>query len=270
MLSPAGMKLAAILALPPVEECDAALRAARLPVDRRSRAILIDGFVRIIQGCAGLKDLRPRPDVCKALGDIADALNTLLKVTSGSDVGRQAVSIIENGSWLPSIELPLTLLSRFHEKATLYRQIYNIRPINPRDYDNWLFHHLYHIYGEIIEGRPGNTYLLYDFTMKCADVLGIKVNPITPDAFRMRIARMLDRQRQGFGSLAAVARDLPPVKFDPLSDQGLTMFGNMASVVSDLPSAVYWAAPKRRHNRRSHPTSRVVNKTPETSDDDRS
>jgi hypothetical protein len=270
MLSAAGMKLVAILALPPADQLDAVLRAARLPVDTRTRTILIDGFVRIIRRYAGLKHLRPRPDVCKALGNVADALNTLLKVTSGSDVGRQAVSIIENGSALAPIELPLTLLSRFHEKAALYHQIYDNKSTHRTEYDNRLFLYLYNIYGEIIEGRPGNTYLLYDFTMKGAEVLGIKVNPITPAAFRMRIARMLDRQRKGFGSLAAVARDLPPVRFDQPSDEGLAMFGTMASIVSDLPLMTYWATPKRRHNKRSHPTSRVANKTPDTSDDDRS
>jgi phage terminase large subunit GpA-like protein len=106
--------------------------------------------------------------------------------------------------------------------------------------------------------------------MRCVELLRIEVNPVTPGAFRMRIARMLHRQRKGLGSLADLFPDLPPVRFDQLSGEEFATFGNMAAIVSDLPLMAYWAAPKRRRNKRSHSTSRVANQTRGPSDDDRS
>jgi hypothetical protein len=262
--------LADVLALTPVE-LETILRAARLPVDQRSRTMLYEGLSRIKREYALWEAARRQPDLGKAFGDIAEALNILLRVTFGNDVGRQAVSIMEKGTFLSPIELPFKLLTEYRETAVFYYQFYGYRPKMRRrlnEPDNLLFCRLYQLFGEIREERPGNTYLLYNFTMKCTNLLGIKVNLITPEAFRMRIKRMLDKQLKGFGSLAACVSDLPPAAFDQLSNDQRAMFGNMASIVRDMRLMAYWPAPKRsaRCDVRNRPLL-LLNKAPDTSTD---
>ena len=188
---------------------------------------------------------------------------------------RQAVSIIESGTvWHASPPHPtLQTLAASQDAALFYKRLYKDKKAARKlinEYDNFIYERLYRLFAEIKGSRPGNTYLLYNFTMRCVELLRIEVNPVTPGAFRMRIARMLHRQRKGLGSLADLFPDLPPVRFDQLSGEEFATFGNMAAIVSDLPLMAYWAAPKRRRNKRSHSTSRVANQTRGPSDDDRS
>jgi len=267
--------LAAVLSLPPVDELDAVLCAARLPVDERSRMILGNGFLRIRHECAVWKADRQRPDLGKAFGEISEAVSGLLRFLVANDGRRQAVSIIESGTvWNASPRHPaFQTLAALQDAALFYNRLYRYKQETRKlhtEYDNFVYERLYRLLGEIKGSRPGNTYLLYNFTMSCVELLRIEVNPVTPGAFRMRIARMLQRQRKGLGSLADLFRDLPPVRFDQLSGEEFATFGNMAAIVSDLPLMAYWAAPKRRRNKRSHSTSRVANQTRDPSDDDRS
>jgi hypothetical protein len=51
----------------------------------------------------------------------------------------------------------------------------------------------------------------------------------------MRVKRMLAKQHKGFGSLAEIARDLPPVDFSQLSGEALAFGkGAFASAVAGL------------------------------------
>ncbi len=119
------------------------------------------------------------------------------------------------------------------------------------EYDLFVYGQLYNLFGEIKGTRPGNTYLPYNFTITCAELLGIKVGFITAGGFRMRIARMLDKQLKAFGSMATIARDLPPVTIDQLSDVQRATFGSMAFIVQDISLSWYWPAPKRGRSKRS-------------------
>jgi hypothetical protein len=252
MRSPPEINLAAVLALPPVDQLDVVLRAARLPVDERSRAILNSGFLRIWHEC-GRREVAGQPDLGTAFDEIAEALNSLLKFMFANGDRRHAVSIMEKGTiW--HAPTPIHHLIALHDTAIFYRILHSSKAkVRKRDtdYDNLLYDSLYRLFAEMKKERPGNTYLLYNFTMKCVDLLGIKVGFITPDAFRMRIKRMLDRQRSGIGSLAELARDLPPVAFDQLSLPQCMALGTMGSIVSDTSLMAYWPAAKRRRSKDS-------------------
>jgi hypothetical protein len=239
MLSQADIDLAAVLSLPPVDQLDAVLRTARLPVDPRSRTILMNGFLQITHECALWEAERQRPDLGKDFGEISEAVSSLLKFLSANDGRCQVVSIMESGTvWrAPLQQPPFQTLAELRDAALFYNRLYGHRAETrkrPTEYDDFIYERLYRLFEEIKESRPGNTYLLYNFTMKCVDLLRIKVNPVTPDAFRMRVKRMLDKQRRAFGGLAAIASDLPPPAFDRLPDEELATFGNMAVIVQNM------------------------------------
>jgi hypothetical protein len=252
MRSSAEIRLADVLALPSVDQLDAVLRTARLSVDERSRTILNNGFIRIRHECARWEAARQQPDLGKAFGEISEAADRFLKVVIANDARRQAVSTMESGTvWRDPIQSSFELLNTFHEAAAFYHSLYGYEEKNSRqttDHDNILLEQFYYLFAEIKGTRPGNTYLLYDFTINCAELLGIKIGFVTPDAFRMRVKRMLDKQYKAFGSLAMMALDLPPVTFDQLSDEPRPIFGNMPLFDQDM--SWYWREPKRGRNKR--------------------
>ena len=233
MRSSAEISLADILALPPVDQLDAVLRAARLPVDPRSRTILSNGFIRIRHERARWEPARQQPDPGKAFGEIFEAVDSLLK----DDGRRHAVSIMESGTvWRAPIHSPSKMLTELRDTAQFYYQLYTYKEKTRKpsaEYDLWVYYQLYNLFGEIKGTRPGNTYLLYNFTIKCAELLGIKLGFITAGAFRMRIARMLAEQRKGFGSMGAIVRDLPPVRIDQLFGGQLATLGTEAFIGQD-------------------------------------
>ncbi len=74
----AEFSLSDVLPLPPVDKLDAVLRAARLPVDPRSRTILIKGFIRLRHECARWEAARRQPDPRKAYGQISEAMDRMM------------------------------------------------------------------------------------------------------------------------------------------------------------------------------------------------
>jgi hypothetical protein len=193
--------------LPTIEQLDAVLRAGRLPIDDRSRALIDKGLLRIKHQYADAT--RQQPDLAKTFASIAQALDTLIEVAFRNDAGRQAVSIMEEEAvWHPPIEVTryYKVLRGWSETAVFYNQIYdqtqrkNIRRTDP---EKWMFYSFYRLYEEIKGARPGIAGPLYRFTMEGAKVLSIKVG-ITEHAFRMRIQRVLNEQRNKFGSMGSV------------------------------------------------------------------
>jgi hypothetical protein len=214
MCSPivAGTELARLLAgLPSTQKLDAALCAGRLPIDDQSRAILDKGLLSIKHGYALRNTTGTQPDRTKGFASIAQATDTLIKALQ-DDAGRQAAVIMEEEAvWHAPIEITRYLkeLRELYETSLFYNRLYdqkyhkNIRRTEP---NNWLFHKLYQVYGEI-KGvdLPGIAGPLYRFTMESSKILGLKMD-LSQDAYRMRIQRVLSelRKRSTLGSLASV------------------------------------------------------------------
>jgi hypothetical protein len=165
MLVAAETKLAALLAalraLPPVDQLDATLRAAGFPADARSRTILINGFLRILDEYAQWNSNRRRPQLGKAFGEISKLLNSLLKSVFPDDIGRQAVCILDTDA---------QLLISLRDTVAYYSRIYGHRATTRKlsdAYDNLLYHTLYLMFAQIGESCPTNSVLLHRFTMSC-------------------------------------------------------------------------------------------------------
>jgi len=146
--------LAAVLSLPPVDELDAVLCAARLPVDERSRMILGNGFLRIRHECAVWEADRQRPDLGKAFGEISEAVSGLLRFLVANDGRRQAVSIIESGTvWNASPRHPaFQTLAALQDAALFYNRLYRYKQETRKlhtEYDNFVYERLYRLFGEI-------------------------------------------------------------------------------------------------------------------------
>jgi hypothetical protein len=186
--------------LPTIQQLDAVLRAGRLPIDDRSRAIIDKGLLIIRHEYALWETIRQQPSWAKAFPTIAQASEALIQVLK-SDAGRQAVAVMEGGAvWRPPIEIirHIEELMELNETSLSYSQLYeeksrkNIQRIEP---ENWLFEKFYQLYAEIKGARPGIAGPLYRFTMEGAKLLGIKVG-ITQETFCMRIRRVLNEQRE--------------------------------------------------------------------------
>lgn len=226
-----GDKLARVLA--DFRQRDAVLRAARLPVDVRSRTIFDNGLLRIKREYAQWGARREDPDRDKAFTAIAKAANNL-QAAFRNDAGLRAVSVMEKQAvWRPPIEITLLdeKLAALHETALFYNRIYGYKPKMRRrstERTNFVFHQLYRLLEEIKGASPGNTDLLYRFTMNCAELLDISIGFIQSGAFRMRVKRILDEQRKGLGSMGSVLTNMPPALAAELSSGPHAALGSLA------------------------------------------
>jgi hypothetical protein len=234
-----GTELARVLAgLPTWRQLDMVLRAGKLKVDDRSRAVLDAGLPGIKHEYVKRDNRRDR-DRTKAFADIAKASNALLQAC-GTDAGRRAVWVIDQQAVLmPRIDMTAlcNTVTELQRISTSYHQLYGYeqtRRRRPKERDDQLFYHLYHIFAKIKEARPGNTLPLFNFTMKCAEILGIKIGFVTPDAFRMRISRILQRERATFVTMASFYQptgpNMPLVTSEPLLQRERATFVTMASL----------------------------------------
>jgi hypothetical protein len=124
-----------------------------------------------------------------------------------NDAGRQVTEIIDVLALTRPVNeriISARELINFHNEVMSCGQIYKKRRcLRHTEIENWLFERLYILYGNIKGARPGLAGPLYRFTLKGAELAGVKVS-ISPDNFRMRMKRILNRQRKGIENLAAV------------------------------------------------------------------
>jgi hypothetical protein len=200
----ARTELARLLAgFPAVQQLDDVLQSGRLAIDERSRAIIDRGLLVIKHEYA----ITQEPDWA-VFAIIAAASDTLIQAFQSHD-GRHAVSVMEKQAiWHPPIEITRYSkeLIALHETAVFYSRLYDQKPrknVRRTALENGLFSKFYQLYEEIKGARPGIAGPLYRFTMKGAELLGIKVG-MSQDTYRMRIQRVLNEQRKKIGSLGSV------------------------------------------------------------------
>lgn len=98
--------LARALAELPSRQNDEALKAGGLPVDERCRTIIENGIQEIKRRCEQWKTMEQEPELAKALADIAEAGENLLRKAE-SDAGRQAIAILANeDNWYYPVNFP--------------------------------------------------------------------------------------------------------------------------------------------------------------------
>jgi hypothetical protein len=197
-----------------IEEREAILRAAILPINRRNRAILNDGILCIRHDVASRSAVPKEVDLARSRDRLAWLWGELLKEMQ-TDAGRVVIS----GMKIPLGLVPMENLFeldvdryikdtvRLHNIAETQQRFSSAIKVHKRDkghdveLQNWLFETLYNLFAELKDARPGNACPLYQFTIECAKLVGIKIT-ITEDAFRMRIQRILNRHRKGIEFLA--------------------------------------------------------------------
>jgi hypothetical protein len=214
--SPIKINLA--LWVPTVEQVDAVLRTARLPVNDRSRMIFHNEIMRLRYKLS--------------LWD-----SELSVLNKRSQERRKAEKLQEQ-----------------HYGRKPRKRLYRRR----NEFVNYIYYQLYRLFAAISRTRPRNSSSLYKFTTVAAKLLGFKLSDtkvgfksavgfITPHAFRMRITRLLtEKERLRLASIAGWTIPawasrlyepqlgtayLPPGTASLVSNYPDTMFGNWGSLV---------------------------------------
>jgi hypothetical protein len=199
------------------EECEAILHTARLPINRRNRAIFNYEILCTQDEIASRSAVPKEVDLAQSRDRLIRLSGELAKEMQ-TDAGRVVVS---------AMKIPVTLLLpmeklceldvdqyvedtvRFHNIVELGQRLFGAIKVHKRnkghdvELQDWLFDRLYKLFAELKDARPGNARPLYQFTIECAKLVGINIT-ITEEAFRMRIQRMLRRWRKGIEILANV------------------------------------------------------------------
>jgi hypothetical protein len=177
------------------------------------RKIIENGIQEIKHRCAQWKTMVQQPDLAKALADIAEAGENLLRKAE-SDAGRQAIAILANeDNWLYPVYFTqyredidfLTRAARFHSQ--IYSSMIPIK-LRQTQRDNFILFEIYRLYRRLkwaSGGRVGIAGPLYRFTKACLGLLGVGTDlRLSESTFRMRIQRVVNARRTGLGSLANI------------------------------------------------------------------
>ena len=207
-----------VLLAPTVEQVDAVLCTARLPINDRSRMIFHNEIMRL-------------RDKWSLWDSEVPVLNKRSKEL------RKAEKLYEQ--------------QRGHKlKTRRYRR--------RNEFENYICYQLYRLFAAINGTPPRNSSSLYKFTTEAAKLLGFKLSDtnvgfigavgfITPHAFRMRIKRLLtEKERLRLASIAGWTIPawtsrlyepqlgtayLPPGTAGLVSNNPYTMFGNLGSLL---------------------------------------
>ena len=202
--------LARALAELPSRQNDEALKAGGLPVDERCRTIIENGIQEIKRRCEQWKTMEQEPELAKALADIAEAGENLLRKAE-SDAGRQAIAILANeDNWYYPVNFPryreniefLTRAARFHSQT--YSSTIPWK-LSPTQRENLIWFEIYRLYRRLkwaSGGREGIAGPLYRFTKACLGLLDVGTDlRLSELTFRMRIQRVVNARRTRLGSL---------------------------------------------------------------------
>ena len=198
--------------VPTVEQVDAVLSTARLPVNDRSRMIFHNEIMRLRHKLSLWNSELP-------------VLNKRLKERHKTD--------------------------KSYEQHYGHKPRLRLRR-RRNEYENYIFYQLYRLFAAINRVPPRNSSSLYNFTMKSIPFLGVTYSDakggfISPDAFRVRIKRFLtEKERLRLASTAGWtipdwasrlyepqlgSAYLPPGTSGLVANYPDMMFGNLGSLV---------------------------------------
>jgi hypothetical protein len=248
--------LARIMAgFPATRQLDAALRAGNLPVDTKTREI-IDGGLAVIKQRYLTARVHGEPRVDgRAFARIAEAVDDLIAAAFEDSAGRRAVSIMEEEAvWHPSVKMTeyIQVIESWSKTMHFYHRLYSYhKPKKNSEYraarnqQDSVYYDIYSIYSEIKKSAggapPGNARPLYRFVIECAKLLGLEVR-LSPDAFRMRMQRILHQRHAAIGSLGLAlgihiseGKGASLGQTQPESYGQLPLLGSMSAVLNQGP-----------------------------------